>query len=251
MSQIWLYSILSVVIVSLLSFVGAFTLSININKLRKILLYFISFAAGALLGGAFLHLLPESMEVCGTARQIAVWILVGLILFFALEKILKWRHCHEPTCEEHPHSLGMMNLVGDGFHNLIDGMIIAVSYLVSIPLGIATTVAVILHEIPQEIGDFGILIYAGYSREKALLYNFLSALMAVFGAVITLLIGGRIENLTSYLIPLTIGGFIYIATADLIPELHKEVKIKQSSLQLFFFLLGIGLMALLLLMGAE
>ena len=204
-----------------------------------------------MLGGAFLHLLPESMETSANAHQAAVWILTGLILFFALEKILKWRHCHEPTCEEHPHSLGMMNLVGDGFHNLIDGMIIAVSYLVSIPLGIATTVAVILHEIPQEMGDFGILVYAGYSRRRALFYNFLSALMAVLGAVITLSIGGRIENLTSYLIPLTIGGFIYIATADLIPELHKEVKIKQSLLQLFFFLLGIGLMALLLLMEAE
>ena len=245
MNQTWLYTILSVVGVSLLSFVGVFTLSINIKKLRKALLYLISFSAGALLGGAFLHLLPESMEVCGTARQIAVWILIGMVLFFVLEKVLKWRHCHEPTCDEHPHSLGVMNLVGDGFHNFIDGMIIAVSYMVSIPLGIATTVAVVLHEIPQEIGDFGILIYAGYSRRKALFYNFLSALTAVLGAIITLIVGNSIESLTSYLVPLTIGGFIYIATADLIPELHKDVRLKNSILQLLSFLLGIGLMALL------
>ena len=139
-----------------------------------------------------------------------------------------------------------MNLVGDGFHNLMDGMIIAGSFLVNLPLGISTTLAVLLHEIPQEIGDFGILVHAGYSIRKALIFNFLSAISAVVGAVFTLAIGLKTENVSAFLVPFTIGGFIYIATADLIPELKKETALKKSLLQLLFILLGAGVMALLL-----
>ena len=244
---IWLYTILSVLGVSLIAFAGLFTFSVKIERLKKILLFLISFAAGSLLGDAFLHLLPEAVGLPGTALKVSSWILVGLVLFFVLEKILKWRHCHEPTCEDHPHPVGMMNLIGDGVHNFIDGAIIATSFLVSPALGLATTLAVIIHEIPQEMGDFGILIHAGYSRKQALFYNFLSALTAVAGAALTLTFGANISSLTSYLIPLTIGGFIYIATADLIPELHKEVRLRYSIFQLISFLGGIGLMGLLLL----
>lgn len=247
MIQTWFYTILSVLGVSLIAFAGLFTFSLKIERLKKILLFLISFAAGSLLGDAFIHLLPEAVDLSGQTLSIYLWILGGLVLFFVLEKILKWRHCHEPTTEGHPHPVGTMNLIGDGVHNFIDGAIIAGSFLISPALGLATTLAVIMHEIPQEIGDFGILIHAGYSRFQALFYNFISALTAVAGAALTLIFGTSFSNLTSYLIPLTIGGFIYIASADLIPELHKEVRLGHSIFQLLSFLAGIGLMALLLL----
>ncbi|MFA5070463.1 MAG: ZIP family metal transporter [Patescibacteria group bacterium] len=248
MVQTWLYTILSVLGVSLIAFAGLFTFSLRIERLKKILLFLISFAAGSLLGDAFIHLLPEAVSLSPKTLVVSLWILGGLVLFFVMEKVLKWRHCHELDCEDHVHTVGMMSLIGDGVHNFIDGAIIAASFLVSPALGLVTTIAVILHEIPQEMGDFGILIHAGYSRMQALFYNFISALTAVAGAALTLTFGAHISSLTSYLVPLTIGGFIYIATADLIPELHKEVRLRYSVFQLLSFLLGIGLMALLLLL---
>lgn len=247
MAETWLYTILSVVGISLLSFIGILTISIKIEKLKKVILFLVSFSAGSLLGGAFIHLLPEVYSESANTEIIPFMILAGLLVFFILEKLLFWRHCHVPTSQEHPHPLGINNLVGDGLHNFVDGVIIAGSYLVSVPVGIATTIAVILHEIPQEIGDFGVLIHAGYSKRKALLFNFLSALTAVLGAVLTLAIGVKIEQVVVYLIPITIGGFIYIATADLIPELKKETNLGKSLLQLVFLLLGMSIMALLLL----
>jgi zinc and cadmium transporter len=247
MMAVWLYTIGSVIIVSLISLIGVFSISIDEKKLARMLLFLVSFAAGALLGGALLHLLPESVEH-GLEPKVSIFILAGIFGFFILEKIICWRHCHIPTSDEHPHPVGLMNLVGDGFHNLMDGMIIAGSYLVSFPLGISTTLAVILHEIPQEIGDFGILVHAGYSIRKALTFNFLSALTAVVGAILTLAIGLETESVSAFLVPFTIGGFVYIATADLIPELKKETALKKSLLQLLFILLGAGVMGLLLLL---
>lgn len=246
MIQTWLYTILSVFIISLVSLVGIFTLSINIEKIKNVLLFLVSFAAGALLGDAFLHLIPEAFGENISFLKISLFILLGMIIFFILEKILFWRHCHIPTSEEHPHPVGMMNLIGDGFHNFIDGVIIAGSFLVSPALGLATSLAVLLHEIPQEIGDFGILLHAGYTRKKALFFNFLSALMAVLGAMLMLMIGSKIENTAQFIVPFTIGGFIYIATADLIPELKKETALLKSLGQLLAILLGIGIMGLLL-----
>jgi len=246
MIAVWLYTMGSVVIVSLISLIGVFSISIDEKRLSKMLLFLVSFAAGALLGDAFLHLLPESVEA-GLELKASLFILVGIFAFFILEKIISWRHCHIPTSEKHPHPVGMMNLVGDGFHNIMDGMIIGGSYLVSIPLGVSTTIAVILHEIPQEIGDFGILVHAGYSIRKALIFNFLSALTAVAGAMLTLIIGLKTQSVSTFLVPFTIGSFVYIATADLIPELKKETALKKSLLQLLFILLGAGVMALLLL----
>ena len=248
MFQTWLYTILSVLAVSLVSLVGIFTIPISIEKLKRILLFLVSFAAGALLGDAFIHLLPESFEKADSFLKISLFILLGIVFFFILEKILFWYHCHIPTSEEHPHPVGIINLVGDGFHNLIDGVIIAGSFLLSPPIGLATALAVLLHEIPQEIGDFGILLHAGYTRQKALLFNFLSALAAVLGAVFTLIIGVKIEGITQFIIPFTIGGFIYIAAADLIPTIHREEHTGHSFLQLLFFLMGVGVMALLLLL---
>lgn len=248
MAEVWLYTIISVFIVSLVSLIGVLTLSVKMEKLKKILLFLVSFAAGSLLGDAFIHLLPKAFEESDNTTMIPYYILLGIVLFFILEKILHWRHCHIPTSREHPHPLGINNIVGDGFHNFVDGMIIAASYMVSIPLGIATTIAVLFHEIPQEIGDFGILIYAGFTKKKALFFNYLSAFTAVVGAVLTIIIGSAITGVQDFLVPFTIGGFIYIATADLIPELKKETALGKSALQLIAFLFGIGIMALLLLM---
>ena len=242
MPTIYLYTFASVIIISLISFVGVIWLALSLEKLKKITMFLVSLSAGTLLGGSFLHLLPEAIEEYGASNKIWLWLLAGIMAFFVLEKLICWRHCHIPTSENHPHPLGMMNLIGDGLHNFIDGMIIAGSFMVNIQLGIATSIAVIAHEIPQEIGDFGVLIHAGYKRRKALLLNFLIALSAVLGAAVVLLIGSKIDNLTAYIIPFTAGGFIYIATADLIPELKKDARPGKSLLQLISILIGIGIM---------
>jgi zinc and cadmium transporter len=246
----WFLSLGSVIVVSLISLIGILTFSINTKKLESALLYFVSFAAGALLGDAFLHLLPEITEQAGFTLAISGSLLFGIALSFVIEKFIHWRHCHLPTTTEHPHPYALMNLFGDAVHNFIDGLIIAASYLVSIPIGIATTLAVIFHEIPQEIGDFGVLLHGGYSKKKALILNFVTALTAVVGAVAALLLSSAAEGLVPFLIPFAAGGFIYIAGSDLIPELHKEPKKwKKSLLELVFLILGMLVMAALLLVG--
>lgn len=244
----WTYSVVSVIIVSLVSLIGVITLAIADVKLKKRLLYLVSFAAGALLGDAFLHLLPGAIEEGFNPSIVSMYALIGIVAFFILEKVIFWRHCHVPTSEEHPHPLGKINLIGDGLHNFIDGVIIGGSFLISIPLGITTTIAVLLHEIPQEIGDFSILLHAGYTKKKALLFNLFSGSIAIFGTVLVLALGDSIEVLAQALVPFTIGGFIYIAAADLLPAIHREENTGRSILQLLYFMFGIGLMALLLLL---
>jgi len=246
MLEIWLYSLISVFIVSLVSLIGIVSISINTNKLSTIIIYFVSFSAGALFGDTFIHLIPEAYEM-SSGISVAVYVLIGILIFFILEKIIHWQHCHMPITSHHVHHFAYMNLIGDGLHNLIDGLIIGASYLASIPIGIATTVAVVLHEIPQEIGDFGVLIYSGFSKAKAVFMNFLSALTAVIGTAIALIISQYVPNIQSILVPIAAGGFIYIAGSDLIPELHKETKISKSLIQLGAFILGIAIMFLLLL----
>ena len=249
MASIWTYSLVSVFIVSLLSFVGILTLSFKAKKLKNILIYMISFSAGALLGNAFLHLLPEVVEEVGFQFYISLYVLTGIAFSFVVEKVIHWRHCHIPHEKGHHHPFALMNLFGDGVHNFIDGLIIGASYLVSIPVGIATTIAIILHEIPQEIADFGVLLHGGFTKAKALLVNFLTALTAVLGTVVALILGGTVQNITVFLVPFAAGGFIYIASADLIPELHKEVKVGKSLLQFLAFVLGVLVMLALLLLG--
>jgi zinc and cadmium transporter len=245
--KVWLWTLGSVIVISLISLIGVVTLSINKTKLRAMLLFMVSFAVGGLFGDAFIHILPEAFKTLGANLNTSLCILAGIFIFFILEKFIRWRHCHVPTSKEHIHPVAMLNLVGDGVHNMMDGMIVAASFVVSVPIGIATTLAVILHEIPQEMGDFGILVYSGMSVKKALFMNFLSALTAVVGAIIALLLESRIKGFSTYLLPITAGGFLYIGGTDLIPELHKEdhVKISTSLLQLVFIMLGIGIMALL------
>ncbi|MBU0635667.1 ZIP family metal transporter [Candidatus Micrarchaeota archaeon] len=245
MHVFWL-SILSVFLVSLLSLIGIAFLALGEKKIRKILLYLVSFSAGSLLGGAFFHLLPEAFESSLESIWISTSVLLGILLFFVLEKVIHWHHCHNMKECEHTKALGITNLVGDGLHNFIDGIIIAASFLVAIPLGIATTLAVALHEIPQEISDFGVLLHAGFSKKKALFFNFLSALGAIVGAIFVFLLHDVIGGLELFLIPLTAGGFIYIASADLIPELHKEIIPHKTALQFVFLVLGMIIMAAML-----
>src|SRR3989338_2747586 len=248
MANIWLYSLTSVFIVSLMSFVGVLTLSIKTERLKKILLYLVSFSAGALFGDAFIHLLPEIVEKSGFGLNISLYLMLGIGISFIIEKFIHWRHCHLPNTKDHVHPFAMMNLFGDCIHNFIDGLIIGASYLASVPVGIATTLAVIFHELPQEIGDFGVLLHGGFSKAKALFFNFVTALTAVFGAAISLLISPYVENITTFLIPFAAGTFIYIAGSDLIPELHKEVKVERSLLQLIAIALGVLVMLSLLLL---
>lgn len=240
----YIYSVLSVIVVSLISLIGVFFLSIS--KLKKsTLTYLVSFSAGALLGDVFIHLLPELGQAGVFDLQISLYILSAIVAFFILEKFIHWHHHHgtgEPD-DHATHPFAYLNLIGDGLHNIIDGMIIAGAYLIDIPLGIATTIAVVAHEIPQEIGDFGVLVYGGFSKAKALLFNLLSGLTAIVGALFVLAIG-RTENFLNILIALGAGSFIYIATADLIPEIHKE---KETGFKQFLaFIIGIGAIFLLL-----
>lgn len=240
MSLVWLYSLASVAIVSLISLIGVLTFWLKEEDLKKILLCFVSFSAGGLFGDAFIHLIPEAMKESGFGINVSLLILSGIIVSFVVERFLQWRHCHIPTSEEHPHSVAYMNLFGDAVHNFIDGLIIGGSYLVSTPFGVATTLAVVFHEIPQEIGDFGVLIYGGFGRSRALFFNFLTALMAVFGAMIALSLDFLIQDVSTLLIPFAAGNFVYIAGSDLIPELRKEEPepLKATS-QLVAFVLGI------------
>ncbi len=245
MAYVLFYSLISVLVVSLISLTGLLTLSIKAEKLKNLLIYLISFSAGALFGDVFIHLLPEISEGSLNISS-SVLVLSGIVIFFVLEKIIHWQHCHMPITKHHVHPFAYTNLFGDTLHNFIDGLIIAASYFVNIQVGIATTIAVILHEIPQEIGDFGVLLHAGFSRSKALILNFVTALSAVLGALVTILLNGLVENLQFILIPIAAGGFIYIAGSDLIPELHKETKLEKSLLQLICFIIGIAIMLALL-----
>ncbi|MDP3985889.1 MAG: ZIP family metal transporter [Candidatus Veblenbacteria bacterium] len=240
----WFPTIVSVLVVSLISFVGVFAFSLSVPTLKRLMFILISFAAGTLLGDTFIHILPELVEEVGFELKLSLWLLGAFILFYVLENGIHWHHYHH-VAEEDRHPVGTLNLVGDGFHNLIDGLIIGASYLVDIKLGFATTLAVIFHEIPQEIGDYAILIHSGFKRSQALLFNFLSAMVAVVGAVLALWFSQAVAGALPALLALTAGGFIYIATVDLIPELHKEVRLDKSALQLLFLVAGVALMVLL------
>ncbi|MBI4981469.1 ZIP family metal transporter [Candidatus Woesearchaeota archaeon] len=247
MLQPVLYTIISVILVSLVSLIGVVSLFFKQEKLNRILTLLVSLSAGSLLGGAFFHLLPEVVEQKGFPLAVPLSIIGGILLFFAVEKFIHWRHCHYSTTDSHPHHLALMNLVGDAVHNFLDGMIIAASYLASIPAGIATTIAVLVHEVPQEIGDFGVLLYSGWSKSKALMFNFFSALIAVVGAVVGLILGTSSESFVALILPLAAGGFIYIAGTDLMPELHKscynkETFWKESLWPFLAMVVGIGLM---------
>lgn len=240
MTLIWILS--ATVLVSLISLVGIFTLGVKTKIFDKILVLLVGFAAGGLIGGAFLHLLPEAIERY-ESDLVFFYALIGFTVFFLMERYLYWRHCHDGVCDVH--TFTYLNLIGDGVHNFTDGLIIAASFMTDLRLGIVTTLAVIFHEIPQEIGDFGILVYGGFSKTKALFFNFVCALMAILGALIGYILSGVIANVSLFLISFTAGGFIYIAASDLIPELHKQKDAKRANAAFVAFILGLVFMALI------
>ena len=244
-------SILSVLAVSLVSLVGLVALSMSEARLRKVASIFVSFAVGALLGDAFIHLIPETFSADASPLRGSLLILGGMLVFFAVEKLLRHRH---GVLHQHHHldhhvarpELAAINVFGDAIHNFIDGVLIGASYLASPALGISTTAAVLLHEIPQEFGDFSILIHSGLSVRKAILLNLASASAAVLGAITALLVGAFAgEAVVATLLPVTAGGFVYIAAADLIPELQEDRSLRALAAQMSLMSMGMGLMAVL------
>ncbi len=237
--------ILSNSIISLMSLIGIFALALREKVLEKILLILVALASGALMGGAFLHLLPEAIEEATGKGSINIfsWVLTAFIIFLVIEKIFQWRHCHKDRCEVH--TFGYMTLLGDSLHNFTDGLVIAAAFAESFPLGLTVSLIVILHEIPQEIGDFGTLVYAGFKKKTALLMNFLTALTAVLGGIVGFFLANYFEDFVKILIPFAAGGFIYIAASDLLPEIRKVKQLKSSIATLAVFLVGMGIIYLM------
>lgn len=255
-------ALLGTFVVSLISFSGLLVFTLNKTALQRFLIILISFSAGSLLGDAFIHLLPEAVEEAGGFNPaLSFNLLSGIVIFFMLEKFILWHHHHfietpqdhekengSPSPEVLPEhrSLRVVNIVGDAIHNMLDGMIIAVSFTISPVVGISTTLAVILHEIPQEISDLGVLIHAGLPIKKAVWYNFFSGTVAIFGAILVILLQKQSQAVITGLVPFTAGAFIYIAASDLIPELKKTPHSLASIAQLLSLLSGIALMYALL-----
>jgi zinc and cadmium transporter len=250
-------SLLSVIGVSLLSLLGLLTLGVREERVRRLTTHFISFATGGLLGDAFIHLVPTTFSKAGPSLPRSLALLGGILVFFVVEKVL--RHDHGPMdvhSDEHAHEhdahghavrreLVVMNLAGDAVHNLIDGVIIGASWLAGPQLGVTTTLAVLLHEIPHELGDFAVLIHFGLSVRRAAVYNLISASAAVAGTVATLLVGQEVSRAVDWLLPFTAGGFIYLAASGLIPELQRERGSKALLMQTSLIGVGIATMGLL------
>ncbi len=244
--MIILYTLSAVVLVSLLSFVGIFFFLFEENTIRKSLLYFVSISTGALLGDVFIHIIPELAETSETFLSSLVILLGGILFSFVLEKFVHWRHCHvlpsDAHHHHHHHPMGIISVVGESMHNFIDGLVIAAAFLASVPIGISTTLAVVFHEIPHEVGNVAILLHSGYSRKRALLLNCLSAVTSIVGAVIVLLFSASESNLVAFILPFAAGNLLYIAGSDLIPELHKETALRKTLGQLVCIVLGMVLM---------
>jgi zinc and cadmium transporter len=221
---------------------GASFLMLLGDKVKKVIPYILSYAIGTLLGAAFLGMLPKAMNMLSPALALKC-ALIGLLFFFLLEKIVIWRHCHDPQCDVHG-AAGYLILIGDAFHNFMDGVVIATAFMISIPLGIGTSLAVIAHEIPQEVGDFAILLDSGMNKWKALFYNLLSAFSTLPGALIAYFSLTRLKQFIPFILVLSASSFIYIAMADLIPATHKRVSWQAVLVELMLVLAGIGTIVL-------
>ncbi|MFA6189933.1 MAG: ZIP family metal transporter [Candidatus Staskawiczbacteria bacterium] len=226
-------------LISLCVWIAVMFLFFKHETLSKITMFLVSLSAGALIGGAFLHLLPESAERLEPEKLFFI-VLLAFVIFFLIEKMFHWRHCHKENCEIH--SFGYMNLVGDSLHNFIDGLVIASAFLVDFKLGVVTALAIALHEIPQEIGDFGVLIHAGFNKTRALVLNYMVASTVILGGIVGYFASFYMDGAIVYLLPIAAGGFIYIAASDLMPEIKKESNFKKSVISFSVFLLGIILM---------
>ena len=244
MTWAWLYALCSVIAVSLVSLIGLLTASWSPERLERVLFVMVSLAVGAMFGNAFIHLLPHVFSTSSPPLQSSLLILAGIVIFFVMEKFLLWRHDHLASAQHEIRPVGYMNLFADALHNFVDGILIGIGYLVGVPTGVATTIAILLHEIPQEIGDFGVLLHAGFRTSHALALNFLTALLAVVGVVVGLTVGQAVRQLPALMLPFAAGGFIYIAGSDLVPELHKERDPGKSLVQLGAIAAGIGAMLL-------
>ena len=237
----FLLTLLATFGIALLAFSGSSLLFLKDHLLKRISLYLLALAAGALLGTAFLHILPEVVE--SGIPDIGFLILLGGFLFFYIgEKLLHLHHSGEGTDEHNPRDLGILSLSADAAHNFVDGIILAVAFLVDIRLGMVTAAAVALHEIPQEIAEFGVLLYAGFSKRKALFLNFLSALTVVVGGIVGFVFQGIFVSLIPYVLLFAAGSFIYIGASDFIPEFKKERDPKKALLLSLTFFFGIFLM---------
>jgi len=244
-----LYAFLSVIFISIISLVGVFAISLKERTLDRILFILLSFSSGSILGTAFLDLLPEAIHFLGEEHLsiTVLYVTFGFVGFFFIERFIYWFHGHLHGPEHRSKvderlrvkKFVYLNLIGDGIHNLIDGMIIGASFLINIQTGLAATIAVFFHELPQEIGDFGVLVYGGFTRYKALFFNFLSALTAIIGVFLSNYFAMNIVNFFGYLLAFAAGGFIYLASSELIPEMQREEDLGRSLIQFILFILGI------------
>jgi len=224
---------------------AALTVAVGTHRINVL----ISYAIGALLGAAFLEILPHALER-GDPHRMAATVLFGILAFFLLEKLVLWRHCHHDHCEAHDAQApahdhgrsGLLILVGDTFHNFVDGILIAAAFLESTELGIVTALAIIAHEIPQEVGDYLILLHSGYSRARALAFNLLSSLATLVGALLAYFALSRLTEWIPTLLGLGAASMIYIAVADLIPGLHKRTELKATVQQML--LIGLGVLSI-------
>ena len=234
--------ILATLVNGLMALVGAVTFLFSQKILKQITFILIAFSAGTLLGGGMLHLLPEALDMLGVTA-VFLTAIIGFSLFFLVEKFLHWHHCHNEE-GECPHPFTYLILFGDGIHNLLDGLAIAAAFLIDIRLGIITTLVIISHELPQELGNFAILIHGGIEKKKALLYNFLAQLTSVLGGILGFYLA-EIFNFKPYMLAFAAGGFIYIAASDLIPEIKREGSLGKSITTYLLFLTGIIFMILI------
>lgn len=240
---LWGWIIVTTAAISVLAWAGLLLTGISERRLYRLLPVLVAFAAGTLLGGAILHLLMESIDVAGPALSVFLWFIAGFALFFVIELYLQWRHRHLPGSrhvhEHHKEPVTYMILLADGLHNFIGGLAIGGSFMVSVRAGLITALAAAAHEIPQEIGDFGILVHGGWRKRRALLYNFVSALSIIPGGLLAYALSGNVD--TTFLLPFAAGNFVYISSADLIPEVKHESDLRRAGLFFGAFAAGIGL----------
>ncbi|OGY44647.1 MAG: hypothetical protein A3B89_04160 [Candidatus Buchananbacteria bacterium RIFCSPHIGHO2_02_FULL_40_13] len=238
MSLFW-WIILSNIFISLISFIGVLVLVFKDWLLKKILLWLVAFSAGSLIAGAFFHMIPEAIDNLGNNSAVYFWIIAGFSIFFLLEQFIHWHHCHNLECqhEEYTKPVAYLILVADALHNFIDGLAIAGAFIVDIRIGIITLIVIATHEIPQELGDFGVFIHSGWKKSRALLFNFISGLTAVLGGLVAYFVAQSFN--VAFLLPLAAGSFIYIAASDLIPEVKYQVKLKANIAHFIAFILGI------------
>lgn len=228
-------------LMSMIAVIGGLFILLPEKTLKRWLMPIVAFAAGSLLGGAFFHMIPHALSASESLIHVMLWVVAGFTAFFALDQLLEWHHCHRVP-SEHVRPLGPLLLIADGVHNLLGGLAIGAIFLIDIRAGIAAWTAAALHELPQEIGDFGAMVHAGYSRRKALLYNFISALTFPLGGVIAFVVGQSLN--VYFLVALGAGNFLYIAGADLIPEVKHAKDLRETGIRFLFFILGVSLLYL-------